>query len=294
MRYILWSGGWDSTYLLCKRARESDEEIQPICMAPNGYARVDKERAARWNIFSLLQGKKDIKAKIRVPIEIPEDGLPPWEEYDAAYKRTYAKHPEELEGMFGCLGRITKFFPQPEIGIEAPAPDSRTNNIGKMEALMLGSGLKLDAEGKVTPGVGDADILMILGCYQWPILHINEAQMLEDVKAWGYFDDIFQHTRSCYTNEDRCCGVCRACDIKLMYGDAFKFQFDEKALKDHAIKAWLENKGGKYADYFKTYAMNGNWVTLDDDTEKTKELITYFNDLEANWPKVDDINAPAL
>lgn len=299
MRYILWSGGWDSTYLLCKWAMASDETIQPICMTPSGYQRVGKEREARWNILKLLRMKPEIKATINDPIEIAETVLPPSVEYDEAYKRAFAKYPDALSGMYRSLGRITILFPQPGIGVEAPAPGTRSNNIGKVEQLMLDNGLILDKDGKVTADKGDKDILKILGCYQYPLLHINEAQMLDEIKTWGYDKDVFQNTWSCYCDGSdgrKTCGVCRACDIKLMYGDTFKFMFDEKALKSHEIKEWLAKKGDKYAEYFKSYVMNGNWVMVEDDEsgEKTKSLIQYFSYLEKQWPDVEGVGAPAL
>lgn len=295
MRYILWSGGWDSTYLLCKRARESDEIIQPIYMTDD-HAHVEKERERRRTLLSLIRTKSDIKAEIREPIEIAEEALPPSPAYNAAY----AKYSDTLQGMFRSLGRLTLIFPQPEIAIEAPAPGTRANNMGKIETLMLDHGLQIDSEGRITPGIGDPDILILLGCYQFPLLHINTAQMLADVRAWGYFDDVFQHTWSCYTGQDTPCGVCRGCEIKLNYGDLFHFMFSEQALKDHEIKMWLSKKYGEnLTDYFRKYAMNHHWVSVENengktDEEKTETLMLYFSYLENNWPNVEDINAPTL
>lgn len=310
MRYILWSGGWDSTYLLCKRARESEETIQPVYVNYR-HGNAVNERKRRNTLIGLIRGKSDIKAKINSPIEIEEDALPQSEEYDAAYGRLK----EKIESMYGdnmfrFMGRIALIFPQPEIAIEAPIPGVRS--VGRIEQLMKDGGLEIDDEGKITPGVGDPDILLVFGCYQYPIRKITEIQMIEDVKSWGYFDDVFQNTWSCYSGLDRQCGVCHACEVKWGSGDAFLWRFDERAQKDHAIKEYLktidEENGTGYAELFTNYVMNGDWVTVNNGSstleegtdeyksvqQKSENIMGYFSYLENNWPNAKDINAPTI
>lgn len=312
MRYILWSGGWDSTYLLCKRARESDETIQPVYVSYHHGNEVN-ERKRRLTLLDMIRAKADIAAVINPPIEISKEALPPSEEFDAAYERCR----ETIEGMYGknmfsFLGRIALVFSEPEIAIEAPAPGTREK--GKIEELMTEGGLQIDDDGHVTPGVGDPDILKIFGCFRYPVLRVNAAQMLEDVKTWGYFVDVFHNTWSCYSGLERQCGVCNACEVKWRYGDTFLWRFDARAQKDHAIKRHLQQidaeKGTKYADYFTRYVMNGDWVTADIETaqplsartsdaykltqQKSEKLMQYFSYLENNWPEAKDINAPII
>lgn len=291
MRYILWSGGWDSTYLLVKRARESDETIQPIYVAFRRGSEVN-ERKRRLKIWEMLKSK-DLKATINPPIEVDKDALPPSEEFETAYENLK----ETLEAMYGdsmyaFLGRVTLLFPNPEIAIEAPAPGIR--DMGRIEKLMRDKGLEIDDDGRVTPGIGDPDTLIVLGCFRYPLLHTTELQMLDDVKAWGFYDDVFQDTWSCYSGLERQCGVCRACEVKWESGDAFQWRFDERAIKDHAIKEFLKTKGDRYAEFFVKYIMNGDWVNVDDDDNKSERLMKYFTWLENNYPDMESINAPAI
>lgn len=310
MRYILWSGGWDSTYLLCKRARESDETIQPIYVSYRHGNEVN-ERKRRLTLLDMIRGKEDIKATINAPIEIKEEALPPSEEYDAAYERLKPTlYPMYGDSMFSFLGRITLLFPQPEIAIEAPIPGTRS--AGRIETLMEEKGLEIDDDGNVTPGVGDADVLTVFGCYKYPIRKISEIQMISDVKEWGYFDDVFQNTWSCYSGLDYQCGVCHACEVKWASGDAFEWRFTDRGKNNHAIKLYLqgidEEKGTNYAELFTKYVMNGDWVTVDDSVstmsedsdeyeqvqQKSENVMGYFSYLVNNWPEATSINAPAI
>ena len=313
MRYIMWSGGWDSTYLLCKRARESEETIQPIFIASD-HANEPSERTARNKLLDMIRAKSDIQAEIRMPLEIREDALPSTPEYEAAYEACR----EAIEALYGphnmfCFfGRVSLLFDHPEMGMEAPPPGLWENDLGRFGQFLKEHNMTVDKDGNVSGTDADPNFLTVIGCFRYPILFTNELQMLDDVKAWGYFDDVFQNTWSCYSGMDRQCGVCRSCEVKWLCGDAFAWRFDDKAKMDHEIKQYLQtldkDGGTKYADYFTHYIMNGNWVTVDNGVstmsadssaykatqEKSERLMVYFSYLEKNWPKGKMLNAPII
>lgn len=321
MRYILWSGGWDSTYMLCKAARESDETIQPVYISYRHGNEVS-ERKMRKTLLGLIRAKSDIKAAINEPIEIRDDALPGSEEYEEAYSQCK----EAIEAVYGehnlfyMFGKAAILFPNIAIGMEAPPPGTRENDLGRFAKLLQDNGLTIAEDGSVNFDNAKPGFAMVLGRMTYPILFINEVQMISDVKEWGYFGDVFQNTWSCYSSMDRQCGVCRSCEVKWLSGDAFTWRFDEQAQKDHAIKLYLksidEEKGTKYADYFTHYITNGNWVTIKDDEEgevngfntdvstmsaeptpnqkKSENLMEYFSYLEKNWPDAKEINAPTI
>lgn len=293
MRYILWSGGFDSTYLLCKWARESDECIQPVHVIMPEHACIKKQSRAIKSILPLLRAKTDVKAEIKDVIEIDEENLPAWEAYDNAYAR-YG-NTDFLSGMYHCIGRVTLLYPKIAIGVEAPPTGWR--DIGRVHNFMLEHGLSIDEEGNVADGVGEEDVLALLGGYSFPLLRKTEAEMLEEVKAWGYFEDIFQNIWTCDTPYNDPCGVCRACDNKLRSGDAFHWMFTKNALRMHEIKEYLKTleNGETYAEYFTRYGRNsGHIYKNDDDATDVTALKTYFDNLAENWPDVEGIDAPAL
>lgn len=286
MVYVLWTGGWDSTYLLCKRAREG--MVQPI------YLRIRRENEpwelkAQTEILSMLREQYHITT-ILEPIILDENTLPPFPDYDVAYKRLRYN----LGWMYRSLGKVPLLYPQCEIGIEGPAPGFRDNNLGRIETYMLSHGL-LIRDGIVDPDAGDADVRMIYGGFHWPILHINALQMLSDIRVWGW-ESVFHHTRTCNASLSENCGVCSGCEVKWRYGDAFRFLFHEEALKNHEIKTWLlTEKGYSYAKEFTRYIVTeGTASVYPMNKDRSKLFRSYFKMLKDTWPEGREMHAPLL
>ena len=269
MKYILWTGGWDSTYLLAKRAREGGV-IQPLYerMLRNNIIR---ERNARRTILPMLRRAPGIQAKIMDPIEVSEEDLPGSPAYDKAYESMKGK----IAPIYRTLGKMGMLYPGCEIGIEAPAPGTRP--IGRTEKIMKDGGLILNEEGRIAPGKGDPTLLEILGRLSFPLLHIHAGMMMEDVKAWGYMD-IFRHTWTCDTGLPARCGVCHNCETKWKYGDTFQWMFGPAAQRDHAITVRLkEQRGEALAEQFARYVMEGRKVY------GNENLASYFKKLEEDY-----------
>lgn len=293
MLYILWSGGFDSTYLLCKRMREYNGVIQPVYL-DFSRTNTETERKQRFKLLDLIKSKEGMVGTLMYPLEINLNTLPRWDEYDEAYKKWEGR----IGTQYSHLGKLAKIFPVCEIGIEAPAPGYRENDIGKMLKTIMDAGLKMDEEGNIDPNEGDKDLRILLGGFRFPIIKINELTMTEEMKAWGC-EDVMLETRTCTSALARNCGVCPNCEVKWRYGDKMAFLFDERAKKDHAIKLYLAEKyGDAYAGMWHTYVWQGDWITVRNedgqvDDKKTEKLNQYFSYLENNWPKVE-VNAPTL
>lgn len=292
MRYILWSGGFDSTYLLCKRARESDERIQPV-YAIFHQDRVAQERKAQAEILPLIRTKETCIAPINDPIEFAYESLSAPEGFEEAYEKWKGKIPS---GLMNMAGRLSKEFPGIEMGIEGPAPGRRPNDIGRVYAFLTDNGLQLDEDGKIVAGVGDEDLLKIFGNIGFPIIRINTVDEWNGYVSWGW-EDIALKTRFCYSKEDETCGVCRACEVKWSYGDTFSFLFSKSGKKNHEIKTWLNKNKPELSDYFTEYARNGYWLNLLDEnrmlnSQKSRVLTKYFDELEDKYPNLEEVDAP--
>lgn len=291
MRYILWSGGWDSTYLLCKMARESEEAIQPIYIVFPERSNTENERSARRTMLPLIRSKADIKAEIREPLELQKEGLPYYAELDKAY----AKYEGKIISGFSTYGKAALLFPGLAVATEAPSPASG-REMSRTKQYIVEGGLTFNEDGSLSHGeTYNADAWTIFGGLRFPIININKAGEMEEVKAWGYFDDIFVHTWGCYKPGTHQCGVCGVCDLELSYGDLFRWRYTEHALLEHDIMTWLrENKGETYADAFRQYAQNDHHISGMFGEVQSEQLANYFGWLEKHWPDVEDINAPAL
>lgn len=289
MRYILWSGGWDSTYLLCKWARESSEEIQPVYVVRDELSNVAYERAARRAILPLLNGAEGIKAEIKESIELSQEGLPDFPELDASYP----KYAGKIINGFAIYGKVALLYPGIALGIEAPAPGTRP--ISRTKKCILDGNLIIGEDGRVSHGdVYNGDAWNVFGNMSFPILDVDKAQMMEDIVSWGYLE-ILKQTKGCFVPEDRYCGVCGACELEQKYGDIFDWRFDNQAKRDRDIKAWLSaNKGESYANYFRTFVMEKHGARVTLGVEKTILLGEYFTWLQNNYPEVEGRDAPAL
>lgn len=289
MRYILWSGGWDSTYLLCKMARESSESIQPIYIVRPECSNTPYERMARRTMLPLIRAKDETLAEILNPIEIKEEDLPE----DAVIDAAYEKYAGKVMLLYGFMGKAAKLYPGLAIAAEAPAPGTR--EISRTKQYILDGGLSVDGKGTLTRGKNaDKDAWALFGGLTFPLLDVNKAQMMEDVIAWGWLDDIFKFTFGCYRPSVDYCGVCGVCELELAYGDIFDWRFTEEAKKHHAIKKWLaENKGDEYAEAFRAYVMNNHSVSSTM-TANAAEVKLYFDFLEKYYPNIEGIYAPVL
>lgn len=286
MRNILWSGGWDSTFLLCLAAR-TGEEIQPVYLK-FPHDSMEREKEARENILALLK-EKGIE-NIRAPVDLEESDLPEDADYDAAYQRLI----REVGGQYRVLGKVAKLYPNLEIGIEAPAPGFRENGIGRIETFMNEHGLTINDDGTVTAEDETCDAARIYGCYRFPIIRINTAQMWETIQEWGW-EDIALATRTCNSALTRNCGACWNCEVKWRYGDTFRFLFDEKAQKDRDIKEWMkEHLAGAYTYRFMQFVRNEETVFYPHDRWKQADLVGYFNTLREKWPEVENVKVPML
>jgi 7-cyano-7-deazaguanine synthase in queuosine biosynthesis len=291
MRYILWTGGFDSTYLLCKWARESDEEIQPLYVVfpVQEKSNVEREVDAIVRLINIIRAKPEIKAKINDPIYINKESLPEIEAYDNAWQKRKSGIPHT---MWDCLGKVGYIYPGVAIGIEAPAPGYHPNDIGRFYQYLLDGGLDVSDDGVITPNVGNDEVLALFGRCTFPLLKTNTLDEWSAYQEWGY-EDIAKLTRTCSTSFKDACGICNNCEIKWRYGDTFKFLFSETAQKRHKVKQFLERKNTDavpWSEWFIDYIFNGMPIIKENgitQASKTIKAMEYFDKLLAS----DDLNS---
>lgn len=293
MKYILWSGGFDSTYLLCKRARECEEIIQPVYMVYYQHPHCDYERAAQAELLPLIRSKTGCKAQINTPIEFAAENIATPAGYDEIYERWKDQIPMEI---FYAAAKLGDQYPGIEIGIEGPAPGFRPNDIGRVHQFLLDNGLELDENGKIDPNVGNEDLLKILGGLAFPIITTNTLQEWDSYVSWGW-EDIALKTRTCGAPLEHECGVCNSCSIKWRYGDAFRFLFDKVAQQDHDIMLWIKEKHPEWEEYWVNYVTSGHYLIIrkvwKTDAEKSRAFLKYFDELEKSFPNLEEVDAPA-
>lgn len=306
MRYILWSGGLDSTYLLCKLARESDEPIQPIyVLFPETVNRgaADKEIEAQDNLLPFIRSEHGIRAEILKPIRIKEDDLPYREGFEEAYDRQQNEPLVAKHYMYRALGKLTDKYPGIMIGIEAPPPGRFANGIGRTETALNEYGIHIQDDGTLTLDEnGNKDMFTIFGGLKFCIAHTNAIEELEALKKWGY-EDLIPLMRTCCTALPQQCGVCSNCEIKMLYGDTFK-TIMPRAYVNYQIKQYLKSVDEQYANYFTLFVWGqyhlptGSITTNASGTshkiflsnEKAGKLEGWFNALLDSYPNFDKVD----
>lgn len=297
MQYIFWSGGFDSTYLLCKMAHE-EVEIQPIYYHWED-PREEIEIARHAVILSLIRAHEECKANILDPIYVERDDLPEVDGFAAAWEKhkadSFRSRTTGLSWMYERLGRLAARYSGIACGIEAPAPGTR--DMSRTKKYLLECGLTIAEDGSLS---GDSDVMTIVGNIRFPLLDTDAAQEWAAFQEWGW-EDVAKATRSCANanTPDRECGACMFCETKWKYGDTFLWRFDEDAQKLHAIKTYLAAKNADLALYFEKYVCGLRFIIPlaerygdDEGIKKAEEITAYFDKLEEKYPNLEEVDAP--
>ena len=216
---ILFSGGFDSTFMLCLLARTKTIPIQPYYLDIKRHIRNDERRAIK-NIINVLQKKTDLKAKI-LPVKfIDQKYFVPSDDVQQAWEK-YKDLPYEIGGQQRYLAEFSKIHHGicwgQERYLETP---------GHMTRLLMDKGnwkFTNDGVGYFTKEDCDPDVFLLFGNLIAPVAKYSEPMMWSKIKEWGY-EDVFKHIRFCYYPVDgKPCGMCLPCQVKLKQKMDFLF-----------------------------------------------------------------------
>lgn len=226
---VLWSGGWDSTFMLCLLAKTKDAVIQPFYLDIHRHIR-KRELMAVSAILKVLRKKKDLKAVIRPVRYVDMKYFSPAQDVLDAFDK-YKSEPYLIGGQQRYIAEFSKSHKGicwgQERYLETP---------GHMTRLLYEKGhMKFDKDG-----VGyfdrddcDPDVFTLFGNLSCPVAKYSELMMWDKIREWHY-EDVFSHISFCYYPVDgKPCGVCLPCRVKLKQG--LTWFFDEAALKRNVV-----------------------------------------------------------
>lgn len=253
---ILWSGGWDSTFMLCKLMREYDE-IQPYYILFNRDGE-EYELKAIQNILNTISLHKEIQCNILPVIYIKSDNIkiPSW-----LYKcwEKYSKEPYEVSSQYLTFAAFAFKHKGIAVGQE------RYYEIpGHMTRLMYEKGhMKFtpDGVGYFNPKDCQKEVYALFGNAIYPISLYSELMMKEKIEEWGY-KDIIKHIHFCYHPINGFpCGMCGPCRVKIK--QHMDFLFKPENLKNGMVcnyiyKNNLKDKYGRplwvvFEDYIRSF-----------------------------------------
>jgi len=236
--YLLWTGGWDSTYRLVELSR-MDVTVQPLyCRDPERPSTAIEEQTMT-RILEALAARPETRATLCPVQTLERADIPADPEITAAYRRLAAEG--TLGSQYDFLARLSRVYPGLELGIEKANHEKSSGcraTILKHGAFREENGCQvLDKEHS------SQDCIAVMGHFRFPIIHITENEMVENIRAWGY-EDIMAKIWFCHTPiGNQPCGMCSPCCQKME--GAMEFLLPEAAAKRYRIYKKTANIFGK-------------------------------------------------
>ena len=257
-RYVFWTSGWDSTYMVIKLLRDG-YTVQPIyiinpkrksrhheLLALQSLSRLISQRIKTgellpYQTFDLRTVKTDpaiTQAFTNIMDQLPEGQRPLGYQY--CYLANFAKqHPE---------------FPVIGIGLErALSPDQCA-----CSAIIRQFG-QLTPDHRIAES-SSPDLITLLGTFDFPVIDTTEVEMAKNIKSWGY-EDIMQHIWFCHKPiKGVQCGFCNPCSSKII--GQMDFLLPPSALSRYHKIQHFEQRHGKIAKKLLGlfYRFRGHWI----------------------------------
>ena len=233
---VLWSGGFDSTFMLILLAKNFNGEIQPYYLNSNRHLKEFEINAIK-KIYKMLKDKTDLKAKI-LPVKfVQEKFFIPSADVVQAFNRLLTYYPN-----FGKQQQILAEFSKKHKGIYC-GQRTYSNVMGGSRLLMFKFGnIKIDSNkvGYFLESDCNPDVFLLYGNMKHPLITYTEKDMLSTIKSWKY-EDVFQHINFCYFPIDgKPCGMCFPCSVKLKQNNTYLF--DDNGFRRYKVYNQLKNE----------------------------------------------------
>lgn len=244
-RSVLWTSGWDSTYMILRMLRE--ETVQPIYI-------INPRRKSRFIEMEALS-KLEKKIREQIPtgklltvkkydlrdIEIKKDIRKALKQINKVLKRQ-KRRPigYQYEYLASFAEKYHKEYPIISVGVEKV---SKTETGGLATAIQLFG--EMTPDFRVDKNKSQEAIVKLLGNFDFPIIDTTEPEMLKNIHEWHY-EDIMKEIWFCHKPiNGKACGFCSPCFQKGISG--MSFLLSETA--QHRFRRFkkIENKYGRQA-----------------------------------------------
>lgn len=245
---IFWTGGYDSTFMLCKLARETKYEIEPIYIVnKKGRGTYKRELASMKEIHRLLKQKDELSKKISDLVVIDLKEVPQDNQITDAL--SYFRSKGKIGDQYEYLARYAKDNGPIGLGLEYEPSGMGTasNLINKYGKTTINQ----DGYKQLDRKSSSKEILLLFGNMFFPIFDITEETMRDEIHRWGY-DDVMSNIWFCFSpinNEP--CGLCHPCEEKMNCG--MEHLISPKGQKRYYRFKKLEFLGKKRLDNLKKW-----------------------------------------
>lgn len=211
-RYILWTGGWDSTYRMVELSRQ-ELTVQPVYVIDDGRKSAEKEKEVMADILHALREHPQTKATLMDVKYIPKQEIPANEAITLAYRKV--RQEQSLGGQYDWLARLAVQYPGIELGVEKPLGQG-----GGCNTLIARCGKLREQDGIycIDRENSSRECVLLLGNFTFPIRGKTVVDMIDTVARWGY-EDIMKKIWFCNAPIGGCvCGMCNPCRQKMEGG----------------------------------------------------------------------------
>ena len=212
IRYILWTGGWDSTFRMAELSRQ-ELTVQPVYVIDDGRKSAHKELEVMEDILQTLRKHPRTKAKLLDILSIPKQEIPADEAITAAFRAVRAQ--QSIGGQYDWLARLAAKYPGIELGVEKPLGQG-----GGCNSLIARCGKLTQENGiyRIDPVGSSREWVLLLGNFTFPIRGKTVEDMIEIIHQWGY-EEIMKKIWFCNAPiQGRICGMCNPCRQKMEGG----------------------------------------------------------------------------
>ena len=237
--FILWTGGWDSTFRIIELSRR-EVEVQPIYVVDDARRSVSYEKKAIHDILELLKTKAETNADFLPVIYINKIDIPKNADITKAYQ--LFKDEADMGSQHDWLARLACQYPGMELCIEKALGDHapiRKSIHRHGNLLNTGDGYIVDKD------TSSDELNLVLGNLKLPIFDKTELDMQRIIKEWGY-EDVMSHIWFCHSPiNGKPCGLCSPCTTKMT--SKMEYLLPESAQKRNIRLRSIEKHCGKIA-----------------------------------------------
>lgn len=235
-RYILWTGGWDSTYRMIELSKK-DVTVQPVYILDEKRASREYELRAIKKMTEMLRAREETKAMINDAEIIRVADIPADESIEKNAGMLKEKYGWGIQHNW--TARVAKLYPMIEMCIEKVVKGYMPTR-----KIIADHGKLVETQyGWIVDRDNSDDVLVsVLGNITLPIFEITEEQMRVNVKEWGY-EDVMSNIWFCHRPiNGKPCGICSPCHTKM--DSKMEFLLPETAQKRFKRERWIEEKLG--------------------------------------------------